>query len=483
MPHPSHQQSLAKLFVRDAIVPSLTTTPDAGTSKGKVRLMKNPDCEIVGATIVTPQGRQQAVIAIRSGRIVGLLDEPTGAARTIDAAGLLAMPGMVDQHVHFMDPGDTSREDFPHGSGAAALGGVTTLVEHTHSSPVLTVADLHAKVAHLASRSLVDFGLIAHVFPDTIEHVPALWQAGVAMFKAFTCTTHGVPALLSDDLLRLFRLLATFDGRVLVHCEDEFITQDTEEQLHADQRDDYGIIVDWRVPEAELVAVNMVALLTRLTGARVTIAHVSQPSVVDLVERERSQGAHLSIESCPQYFYLDADAVRRHGPTRKFTPPAREQPAPQLLWERLRRGQIDLISTDHAPSTLEQKLEHDIWTCHFGLPGVETTLPLLLTAVHDGKLTLEDVVRVYSETPARLWGVYPRKGALCVGSDADIVLVDPSATYILHNEDMHSKAGWTPYDGMRVTGRPVMTLVRGTVVAEHGKLIAEPGVGRFIQRM
>lgn len=446
--------------------------------------MKNPDCEIVGATIVTSQGRQQAVIAIRDGRIVGLLDEPTGdAARTVDTTGLLAMPGMVDQHVHFMDPSDTSREDFPHGSGAAALGGVTTVIEHTHGAPVLTVADLQTKIAYLKNRSLVDFGLIAHVFPQTIEHIPALWDAGVAMFKAFTCTTHGVPALLSDDLLRLFRLLAASDGRVLVHCEDEFITQDAEEQLHAIQRDDYGVITDWRVAEAELVAVNMVALLARLTGARVTVAHASQPSVIELVARERMQGARLSVESCPQYFYLDADAVRQHGPTRKFTPPAREQPAPQQLWERLRRGQIDVISTDHAPSTLAQKLERDIWNCHFGLPGVETTLPLLLTAAHEDKLTLEDIVRVYSETPARLWGVYPRKGALCVGSDADIVLVDPDATYTLRNEDIHSKAGWTPYDGMRVTGRPVMTFVRGTVVAERGKIVAEPGIGRFTRRV
>ncbi len=441
------------------------------------------DCEIVGATLVVAEGRQKGVLAIRDGHIVGLLDEPTGsAARTIDATGLLAMPGMVDQHVHFMDPGDTSREDFPHGSGAAALGGITTVIEHTHSAPVLTVADLHAKIAHLENRSLVDFGLTAHVFPHTIEHVPALWEAGVAMFKAFTCTTHGVPALLSDDLLHLFQLLAASDARVLVHCEDEFITQEAEERLHADRRDDYGVIVEWRTAEAELVAVNTVALLARLTGARVTIAHASQPAVIDLVERERAQGARLSVESCPQYFYLDADAVRRHGPTRKFTPPARELPAPRQLWERLSRGQIDIISTDHAPSTLAQKLERDIWNCHFGLPGVETTLPLLLTAVHEGKLTFEDVVRMYSETPARLWGVFPRKGALRVGSDADIVLIDPSATYALRNEDIHSKAGWTPYDGMRMTGRPVMTLLRGTVVAEYGKIIAEPGVGRFIRR-
>ena len=445
--------------------------------------MSNPDLEIVGATLVTPQGRQQGTLAIRDGRIVGLLAEPTGAAaRAIDASGLLAMPGMVDQHVHFMDPGDPSREDFPHGSGAAALGGVTTVIEHTHSAPVLSVPDLQEKVTYLEGRSLVDFGLIAHVFPNTIEQAPALWDAGVAMFKAFTCTTHGVPALLADDLLRLFRVLAASDARALIHCEDEFITEDMEQRLRAEQRDDYGVIVDWRVPEAELVAVSQVALLARLTGARVTIAHASQPAIVDLIQCERAQGAHLTVESCPQYFYLDADEVRANGPTRKFTPPARERPAPELLWERLRRGEIDIISTDHAPSTLAQKFEHDIWGCHFGLPGVETTLPLLLTAAHEGKLSYEDIARVYSETPARLWGVYPRKGALSVGSDADITLVDPAERYILRDEDIYSKAGWTPYSGMRVTGRPVMTLVRGAIVAERGKLIAEPGVGRFTRR-
>ncbi len=442
------------------------------------------DCEIVGATIVTPAGRQQGVLAIRDGRIAGLLDDPSGTAtRTIDAGGLVALPGMVDQHVHFMDPGDPSREDFPHGSGAAALGGVTSVIEHTHGAPVLTVADLNTKIAYLEGRSLVDYGLIAHVFPDTIEHVPALWNAGVAMFKAFTCTTHGVPALLSHDLLRLFRLLAASDARVLVHCEDEFITQDAEERLRAEQRDDFGVIVDWRTSEAEQVAVNTVALLARLTGARATVAHASQPAVVELVARERALGARLTVESCPQYFYLDADEVRRHGPTRKFTPPAREQPLPQQMWDYLKRGQIDIISTDHAPSTLEQKHERDIWGCHFGLPGIETTLPLLLTAAHEGKLTLEELARLYSETPARLWGVYPRKGALRLGADADIVLVDPTATYTLRNEDIHSMAGWTPYAGMRVTGRPVMTFVRGTVVAEHGRIIAEPGIGRFTRRL
>ncbi|MDQ3286571.1 MAG: dihydroorotase family protein [Actinomycetota bacterium] len=441
------------------------------------------DCEIANATLLEPKGRYRGTIAISGERVAGILEEPSGnAARTIDAEGLVALPGMVDQHVHFMDPGDNAREDFIRGSSAAAVGGVTTVVEHTHSNPVLTAEDLREKREYLKDRSVIDFGLMAHVFPDTIKHVPDLWEDGVAIFKAFTCTTHGVPGLLPDDLLRLFRSLFEAGARGLVHCEDEFITEDNEERLHAALRKDYGVIPEWRSTEAELVAVNTVALLARLTGANITVAHASQPEVIDLVRRERELGATLSIESCPQYFYIDSDEVRERGPTRKFTPPARDALAGELMWKRLARGQIDLISTDHAPSTLDQKFASDIWGCPFGLPGVETTLTMLLDAVAEGRLTLQRLVQTYSEAPARLLGLYPRKGALRIGSDADVVLVDTEQEHVLSNNNIVSKAGWTPFDGRRVKGRPVMTMLRGQVVAENGEVAAEPGGGRFVIR-
>ena len=441
------------------------------------------DYEIANATLLEPKGRYRGTIAISGERVVGILEEPSGnAARTIDAEGLVALPGMVDQHVHFMDPGDNAREDFIRGSSAAAVGGVTTVVEHTHSNPVLTAEDLREKREYLKDRSVIDFGLMAHVFPDTIKHVPDLWEDGVAIFKAFTCTTHGVPGLLPDDLLRLFRSLFEAGARGLVHCEDEFITEDNEERLHAALRKDYGVIPEWRSTEAELVAVNTVALLARLTGANITVAHASQPEVIDLVRRERELGATLSIESCPQYFYINSDEVREYGPTRKFTPPARDAPAGELMWKRLARGQIDLISTDHAPSTLDQKFASDIWGCPFGLPGVETTLTMLLDAVAEGKLTLQRLVQTYSEAPARLLGLYPRKGALRIGSDADVVLVDTEQEHVLSNDNIVSKAGWTPFDGRRVKGQAVMTMLRGQVVAENGKVTAEPGGGRFVIR-
>jgi dihydroorotase (multifunctional complex type) len=442
------------------------------------------DCQIVGATVVTPGGSFVGTIAIDDGHIAGILEEPTGrAARTIDAQGLVALPGMVDQHVHFMDPGAPEREDFIHGSSGAALGGVTTVVEHTHSHPLLTASDVRGKVNHLEGRSVVDFGLTAHVFPHTIEHIPELFEAGALMFKAFTCTTHGVPALLNDDLLRFFRLIAATGAQALVHCEDEFITQDNEQRLRAALRADYGVIPEWRSSEAELVAINTVALLSRLTGAAVTIAHASQPRSLDLVERERTLGAPLSVESCPQYFYLSEDDVRTHGPTRKFTPPARDLDRPNPLWPYLEAGTIDVISSDHAPSTLDQKYAGTIWDCPFGLPGIDTTLIMLLNAVNKGWIRLSDVARVYSANPARLLGLYPRKGALQPGADADIVLVDLDAKHVLRNDRIRSKAGWTPYDDKSVRGLPVMTMLRGTVVAEDGSVVALPGTGRFLTRL
>jgi dihydroorotase (multifunctional complex type) len=391
---------------------------------------------------------------------------------------------MVDGHVHFMDPVATEREDFISGSSAAAVGGVTTVIEHTHAGPLLSPEAVAEKAAYLADRSVVDYGLIAHTWPDMLDRVSEIWRAGASAFKVFTCETHGVPAILPGDMLRLFRTVARFDGLCLVHCEDEFITADNERWLKAAGRSDPRVIVEWRTREAEATAVNTVALLARLSGARVIVAHASRPEVLDLVNRERALGARLWVESCPQYFYLEEQEIETQGALRKFTPPARSKEEAAGMWARLRSGEITHIQTDHAPATLAQKAEGggDIWQPHFGLPGVETTLTMLLNGVNDGQLTLERLVEAVAATPARLHGLYPRKGALRVGADADLVLVDLERERTLANEQVVSKAGWTPFAGRRVKGAPIMTFVRGTLVAEEGRVMAAAGTGRWIRR-
>ncbi len=440
------------------------------------------DLRIRGATVVTPQGRFPADIHVRDGRIVALGSVDAPARQTVDAAGLLALPGMVDSHVHFMDPGDTTREDFITGSGAAAAGGVTTVIEHTHGAPVRDADDLRRKVAHLRHRSLVDFGLSAHVWPDRLRGLHGLWEAGAAYLKVFTCETHGIPALLAGDLQQCLLDVARWDGIVLAHCEDDAITREREVTLRRAGRTDYGVIPEWRTRDAESVAAAEVALLARLTGARVVIAHTSHPPVVKLIRQERHRGARVWVESCPQYFYLKEDEVLEHGPLRKFTPPARLRTAADALemWRLLEAGEITYISTDHAPSTREQKRAGDIWTCPFGLPGVETTLAMVLHAAHHGWVTLERVVAAVCEQPARLYGFYPRKGVLAPGADADVTLVEPGRTRVLTDLEINSKAGWTPYAGMEVAGAPVMTFSRGRLVARDGRPQGEPGWGQWV---
>jgi dihydroorotase (multifunctional complex type) len=442
------------------------------------------DLAISGGTLVSPRGRRRAHVYIENGSITAVTDELLDAKQRVDASGLYVLPGAVDGHVHFQDPGDTTREDFVTGSSAAAVGGVTTVIEHTHSDPVRNVQFLREKIEHLRNRSLVDFGLAAHAWPDQASQYAELWRAGVTFFKVFTCTTHGVPGHDPAALLKLFRELAELDALCLVHCEDESITAENERALRAAGRQDAAIIGEWRSREAELTALNLMTLLARITGVRAIAAHVSHANAVDVVQRERKLGARLSLETCPQYLYLHEDEIldQPYPGLRKFTPPARirSQSDTDAMWQRVANGPITHISTDHAPATRAQKTDGSIWEVHFGLPGVETTLNLLLNAVAEGRLPLERVVEVVAETPAKLYGLYPRKGHLAPGTDADVVIVDLASERVLEDAAIVSKAGWSPYAGRRVRGRVVKTVSRGEIVAEDGRPRATPGHGRYL---
>jgi dihydroorotase (multifunctional complex type) len=445
--------------------------------------MTDLDLLIAGGTVVTPTGRRRLHVGVRGGVVVHLGPQTPSAARTVDAAGLLILPGGVDTHVHLMDPGSPEREDFPTGTSAAAASGVTTIVEHSHGTPVRTVADLRDKTEYLRDRSNVDFGLAAHAWPGATAEVGPLWAAGVSFFKVFTCTTHGVPG---HDAARLHEHL-TASARAgavsLLHCEDESLTEAAETLLRATGRSDGSVLPDWRSRDAELVAAAVAGLLVRRTGARASVAHVSHPEVAEYLVRERGRGAALHAEGCPQYFLLREEEALEQGALRKFTPPARARTDEDEaeMWQLLRIGVLAHMFSDHAPSTLEQKRAGDIWNVHFGLPGLDSTMALLLDAAARGFLSYEDVVRVYSEAPARIYGLWPRKGALAIGADADILLVDPGESRTLRSSDVLSKAGWTPFDGRRVRGRVVRTYLRGSLVAEAGRPLDER-TGRFVAR-
>lgn len=444
----------------------------------------NIDLVVRNAIIVSSEKQTHGDLLVANGRVAGVVAPGTGqGTQVVDAGGLYVLPGGIDPHVHMMDPGLTEKEDFVTGTGAAAVGGVTTVVEHHRSLPfVLDAQTLRDKVAYLSTRGLIDYALFGGLQPDNIAQLEPMWRAGVAAFKAFTCNLHGAPAVLPGKLLEAFRELAKFDGLCLIHCEDEFITKENEERLKAAGRKDFRVIPEWRSREAEQVAVATTAWLARITGARVIVAHASHPTILDIINRERAAGAKIWVESCPQYFYLTEDDIDKWGPFHKFTPPARDYASTQEMWQRLERGDVDMIVADHAPSTKQDKSKgmENIWACPFGIPGVETVLPMMLTGVNEGKVSLERVVAARSEIPAKVYGLWPRKGNLNLGADADFVLVDLHAERVLRDEDVIAKVGWTPYAGRRVKGLPVKTFVRGQLVAENGKPVGKPGWGQFL---
>jgi dihydroorotase (multifunctional complex type) len=433
------------------------------------------DLGIEGGRVVSPDGSAEQNVYVRDGRIDAITTEREDAHECVDAAGLLVFPGMVDAHVHLMDPGDPTREDFPTGTSAAARAGVTTVVEHTHAAPVVSAADLLAKREHLIDRARVDFALAAHAWPGRQNEVAGVWRAGAAFVKAFTCTTHGLPGFAAGPLRDLFAAVADARAVCLVHCEDEALTHDAETALRASGREDGGIVPQWRNREAELKALRRTGGLAQATGARVVAAHVSHIEALHAADG-------LVVESCPQYLTLTEREVDELGAFRKFTPPARARSSDDLaaMWRALADGRIDYVSSDHAPATVEQKRSGSIWDVHFGLPGLDTTLSVLLDGAHQGRITYERVCEVYAQVPARLYGLAPAKGTLRPATDADIVLVDPEERWTVRDEDVRSKAGWSPYAGRTLVGRAVRTYLRGEPVARDGDVVAEPGCGRFV---
>jgi dihydroorotase (multifunctional complex type) len=442
------------------------------------------DLIVRGAQVVSPNDIAEIDLYVYEEKVIGLGRLELSSKEVVDGKGLFLLPGMVDAHVHFMDPGDSTREDFPTGSAAAAVAGVTTVVEHSHGTRVTNGETLRRKAEYLKDRSVVDFALGAHFPAGGLEEIEEILGEGAAFIKVFTCTTHGVDAVENGRLFQAMKHFAPAGAFYLVHAEDESLTRVAESELRSAGREDGMVISEWRNLLAERVAVTTVGQLAQASGANVAIAHCSHPTIVDIVSHYRAWGVRIWAEGCPQYLYLREGEIKEQGGFRKFTPPARARTSGDLdaMWERLRSGAISYLASDHAPSTRSQKAAGSIWDVHFGLPGIDTTFPVMLDAACRGSLSLPRLVELYALTPARLYGFFPKKGCLQVGSDADFSLVDLAGTRVIEDRDIRSKAGWTPFAGREVRGRVVATYLRGKKVAEGGCCLAPPGTGRFMKR-
>jgi dihydroorotase len=441
---------------------------------------------VSGGTLVTPDGEFPGVgLVIENGTIVEVAREdrlPT-SGRRLDACRNFILPGIIDDHVHFREPGLEYKEDFGTGTLAAAFGGVTTVIDMPNTRPTTATAELvHAKQQLAEAHAYVDFGLYGLLGQDNLEDLLPMAEVGVAGYKCYLGETTGsIPAPDDGTLLRALTRIASAGLRAGFHAENNSIMQDRIRALKAAGRTDARAHLDSRPEVCEVEAVNRVGALARYSGCKVHIFHLSSADGVEAVLDWRSKRVDITCETGPHYCFLPGESYEQLGSVVRMNPPVRgsvEHGA--ALLHGLVGGAIDCIGTDHSPHTPEEKLHADIWAATSGFVGVETSVQLFLCeAVNAGLMTLPQFVRAAATGPARTWGL-SRKGVLGVGFDGDLTVVDLSRQWTIDASRLHSRTRVTPFDGWRGHGLPVATVVRGEIVVEDGMLVGG-AAGRMVR--
>lgn len=445
------------------------------------------DLVITGATVVTETATLKADLAVKDGLVlaIGAPGAMPDAAERLDAAGLHLLPGAIDVHVHFREPGYTHKEDWATGTAAAAMGGVTTVFEMPNTSPPTGTPEALRLKQEAAKKAHVDYGLYGLLAEDNIDQLEALIEGGVAAFKCFMGNTFGnLPSPSTGAMLEGFEIVAKHGLRIALHAETASIMAWRGERLKAAGRRDPLVHLASRPAIVAIEAVARAAILAEWTGARIHVLHISSADELRPLREAKARGVDVTGETGPHYLLFDETAYDTLGSVIRVNPPIREKHHQDGLWAGLADGTIDMIATDHAPHDPAEKVKNDIWSADCGFPGVETQMSLMLTQVTAGRVALQDYVRLSSAAPAKAFGLYPRKGALLPGSDADITLVDLAREETIAAERLHSRGKITPFEGMRVRGVPVHTLVRGRFVMRDRALVAETrGWGRSVARI
>ncbi len=442
------------------------------------------DLLITGGTVVNETGGFQADVACHEGCIV-FVGDPRFAPRareTLDAKGRFVIPGAIDVHTHIREPGMTQKEDWSTGTRAAAAGGVTTILDmpNTHP-PTWSLPALEEKRAAAARQAHVNYGLYGLLDERCLDQLAALAGAGVIGFKLFLGNTTGnLPAPDDGAVLEGFETIAALGLRCSIHAENSPMLFWREKRMKAAGRDDAFAHLAARTDVVALEALSRSIVLSEWTGCRIHIVHESCARSVPVIRDAKRRGVPMTVETCPQYLLLAAeDLTGDAGRIARLNPPIRERWHQDGLIEALADGTIDAIATDHAPHALDEKNLPSFWDNACGFPGVETSMRLMLTLVDRGRLTLEQYVRAASAAPARAFGLYPRKGVVQPGADADLAIVDPRAEGVITGSSLHSiRSRFTPFEGMRTVGAPVATVVRGRVVMRDGRVADCPGWGQ-----
>jgi dihydroorotase len=440
------------------------------------------DAVIEGGLVVSTAGIKPGSIAIRDGKVAGIVapGEKIAARERIDVSGCMILPGLVDAHVHFRDPGLTHKEDFGSGTRAAAVGGVTTVMVMPTDKPMTMTAELFTEKRAIGEASAhVDFALQAGLGPDT-SHVRALCDVGAISFEVFLADLPP-PMLVAtgEELLRCLKAVADADRVAGITPGDDSIVA-AHSNANATGRDESRrAFLASRPSVAEALGIARACVAASAAKARIHIRQVSAASSVDVLRALKS--GTVSAEVTPHNLLLEADETLRRGPVAKVVPPLRSLADLASVQAALRDGVIDLVATDHAPHLPEEKAlgEEDLAKAPGGFPGVQTLLPLMLRLVEQEVIDYRRLIVACCEAPARAFGLFPRKGTLQPGSDADLVVIDPGKPFVIRDQDQLSRARLTPFDGWRAPASQVLTMLRGTVVA-RGLQLTSARVGRFV---
>lgn len=426
---------------------------------------ENFDLILKGGIAATPNGIAPADVAVKDGRIAAIGAVSGGAAEVIDATGLHVLPGVIDSQVHFREPGLEHKEDLATGTAGAALGGVTAIFEMPNTTPnTLDGADLADKLARAKGRAWCDHAFFIGAAEENADKLGELeLLPGCAGVKVFMGSSTGSLLVSDDDTLR--EVLRHGRRRVAIHSEDE----DRLRERLALVKDgaDVAMHPEWRDAETAIRATTRLMRLVRETGRRVHVLHVTTAEEIDILAANKDLA---TVEITPQHLTLVApDCYQRLGSLAQMNPPVRDIRHREGLWRGVAQGIADCIGSDHAPHTLEEKAR-PYPKSPSGMTGVQTLVPIMLDHVNAGRLSLERFVDLTSAGPARIYNV-AAKGRIAVGYDADLTVVDLKAQRTISNGWIASRCGWTPYDGMTVTGWPRMTILRGRMVMREDELV------------
>lgn len=431
---------------------------------------------IRSSRIITPGGVRPGTVVISNGKILDVVTsvENLGEIPIYDVGDGMLLPGLVDVHTHLNEPGRTEWEGFETGTKAAAAGGYTTVVDMPLNCipSTTTVSALEGKRKVAAEKAFVDYAFWAGVVPGNTDDLRFLAQAGVRGFKCFLIHpgTDEFAMVTEDDLREAMPAIAETGLPLLVHAELPGPMAEAAGELEASDWRAYRTYLQSRPESAEVEAIRLMIRLVRETGCRVHIVHLSAAAALADLDAARQDGLPITVETCPHYLYFAAESIPNGGTQFKCAPPIRSALNAARLWEALRSGQIDLIATDHSPCPPERKCleEGDFRQAWGGISSLSMSLPAIWTTACERGFYMADVVRWMAEGPAKLGGLNGRKGRIAPGYDADLVIFDPDADFVVGKDDLHFRHLCSPYLGERMKGKVQSTLLRGEAVYQNG---------------